>query len=60
LSDRGYNSQISSFRAPVERLVAHFKNWKIIHTEYRRPHSTYHDAFDAARAPFFSITWGFE
>jgi len=28
---------------------------------YRRPYSTYHDAFDAARALFFfSITWGFE
>ena len=26
LSDKDYNSQIASFRAPVERLVAHFKN----------------------------------
>jgi DDE superfamily endonuclease len=61
LSDKEYNSQISSFRAPVERLVAHFKNWKIFHTDYRRPYSTYHDAFDAARALFFfSITWGVE
>jgi hypothetical protein len=54
-------SQIASFRAPVERLVAHFKNWKMLHTDYRRPYATYHDAFDAARALFFfSITWGFE
>jgi len=61
LSDKEYNSQISSFRAPVERLVAHFKNWKIFHTDYRRPYSTYHDAFDAARGLFFfSITWGSE
>ena|SRR6266436_5197407 len=60
-SDKEYNSQISSFRAPVERLVAHFKNWKMLHTDYRRPYSTYHDAFDAARALFFfSIKWGFE
>ena len=29
ISDKEYNSQIASFRAPVERLVAHFKNWKI-------------------------------
>jgi DDE superfamily endonuclease len=61
LSDKEYNSQISSFRAPVERLVGHFKNWKIFHTDYRRPHDTYPDAFDAARSLFFfSITWGFE
>ena len=32
----------------------------MLHTDYRRPYSTYHDAFDAARALFFfSITWGF-
>jgi hypothetical protein len=29
--------------------------------DYRRPYSTYQDAFGAARALFFfSITWGFE
>ena len=61
MSDKEYNSQISSFRAPIERLVGHFKNWKIFHTDYRRPYSTYQDAFDAARVLFFfSITWGFE
>jgi hypothetical protein len=61
LSDKEYNSQVSSFRAPVERIIAHFKNWKMLHTDYRRPYATYHDAFDAARALFFfSITWGFE
>jgi hypothetical protein len=61
MSDKEYNSQISSFRAPAERVFAHFKNWKVFHTDYRRPYSTYHDAFDAARALFFfSITWGFE
>jgi hypothetical protein len=61
MSDKEYNSQISSFRAPIERLVAHFKNWKMLHTDYRRPYSTYDDAFDATRALlFFSITWGFE
>jgi hypothetical protein len=61
MSDKEYNSQIASFWAPVERLVAHFKNWKIFHTDYRRPYSTYDDAFDAARGLFFfSITWGYE
>lgn len=60
-SDKEYNSQVSSFRAPIERLVGHFKNWKIFHTDYRRPYTTYRDAFDAARGLFFfSITWGFE
>jgi hypothetical protein len=55
------NTCLASLRAPVERVVAHFKNWKIFHTDYRRPYSTYRDSFDAARALFFfSIKWGFE
>lgn len=58
MSDKEYNSQIASFRAPVERLAAHFKSWKIFHSDYRRPYSTYDDAFDADRGLFFfSITW---
>jgi hypothetical protein len=61
MSDKDYNSQIASFRAPVERLVAHFKSWKIFHTDYRRPYETYRDSFDAARGLFFfSLIWGFE
>jgi DDE superfamily endonuclease len=60
-SDKDYNAQVSSLRAPVERLVAHFKLWRVFHTDYRRPHDTYREAFDAARGLyFFSITWGFE
>lgn len=55
------NAEISALRAPVERLVAHFKNWRIMHTDYRRSYATYRDAYDAARALFFfSLTWGFE
>jgi hypothetical protein len=60
-SDKGYNAQVSSLRAPIERLIAHFKSWRILHTDYRRPYRTYRDAYDAARGLyFFSIIWGFE
>lgn len=59
--DKESNAAISALRAPVERLIAHFKSWRIFHTDYRRPYRTYREAFDAARALFFfSITWGFE
>jgi hypothetical protein len=55
------NAALSALRAPIERVVAHFKNWRILHTDYRRPYITYRDAFDAARALFFfSIKWSFE
>jgi len=59
--DKKNNAAISGLRAPVERAFAHFKSWRIFHTDYRRPYDTYHDTFDAARGLFFfSITWGFE
>ena len=59
--DKKNNTIISALRAPVERVIAHFKSWRIFHTDYRRPHDTYHDAYDAARGLFFfSVTWGFE
>ena len=59
--DKENNAVVSALRAPVERLVAHFKSWRIFHTDYRRAYKTYRDAYDAARGLFFfSITWGFE
>jgi len=59
--DKANNTAISRLRASVERLIAHFKSWRILHTDYRRPYDTYRDAYDATRGLFFfSITWGFE
>ena len=61
IGDKKNNAIISGLRAPVERLVAHFKSWRIFHTDYRRPYHTYSDSYDAARGLFFfSVTWGFE
>jgi transposase len=45
--DQANNAVISALRAPVERLVAHFKSWRIFHTDYRRPYHTYHEAYSA-------------
>jgi hypothetical protein len=59
--DKECNAEISALRAPVERVIAHFKSWRIFHTDYRRPYHTYHDAYNAGRALFFfSATWDFE
>jgi hypothetical protein len=59
--DKANNTVIARLRAPVERLIAHSKSWRILHTDYRRPYDTYRDAYDATRGLFFfSITWGFE
>lgn len=36
-SDEASNAAISALRAPVERLIAHFKSWRIFHTELSSP-----------------------
>jgi hypothetical protein len=60
-NDKKCNAEISALRAPIERVVAHFKSWRIFHTDYRRPHHTYRDAYDATRGLFFFVLrWGIE
>lgn len=53
LREHAYNSQISSLRAPVERAVAHLKNWKILFTDYRRPLATRLRSWRAAIGLYF-------
>ena len=60
-ADKECNTEMSTLRAPVERAIAHFKSWRILHTDYRRPYHTYHDAYNATRGLFFySTSFGFE
>jgi len=53
MREREYNNQISSIRAPIERAVAHLKNWKILFTDYRRPLKTFLDSWRAAIGLYF-------
>lgn len=60
-TDKQDNKVISALRAPIEHVVAHFKSWRIFNDDYRRPHDTYNESYDAGCGLFFfSITWGFE
>ena len=36
-----FNTAINQTRAVVERVIAHLKNWRILHTDYRRPFDTF-------------------
>lgn len=38
---KAYNKDINSLRSAVERSIAHIKTWRMLHTDYRRPVSTY-------------------
>src|SRR5664279_2133118 len=51
--DRAINHDINSLRAAVELANAHIKNWKILHTDYRRPLKTFTTTLNAARGLIF-------
>jgi hypothetical protein len=53
LREEEFNRQHSSLRAPIERLVANIKTWRILHTDYRRPLRTYVNSFKAAIGLYF-------
>jgi DDE superfamily endonuclease/Helix-turn-helix of DDE superfamily endonuclease len=36
-----FNTQINKIRYVIERIIANFKTWRIMHTDYRRPLATF-------------------
>jgi hypothetical protein len=48
-----YNREIARMRAPVERVIANIKTWRILHTDYRRPLSTFRETISCTLALHF-------
>jgi DDE superfamily endonuclease len=42
-----YNVQVSKIRWMIEQVISHFKNWTIMHTDYRRPLGTFSTTISA-------------
>jgi hypothetical protein len=42
-----YNGQVNKIRWMIEQVISHFKNWTIMHTDYRRPLKTFETAISA-------------
>lgn len=36
-----FNSAVNKIRWVIEQVISHFKNWQIMHTDYRRPLATF-------------------
>jgi hypothetical protein len=36
-----FNTQVNKIRWVIEQVIAHFKTWRIMHTDYRRPIETF-------------------
>ena len=53
--EKDYNQRINHIRWPIERAIAHLKTWRILHTIYRRPHSTFQTTVNAITGIIFGI-----
>lgn len=39
--EKEFNAQINKIRSVIEQIIANFKTWRIMHTDYRRPLATF-------------------
>ena len=51
-----FNTEINKIRYVIERTIAHFKTWRIMHTDYRRPLDTFDTTISAIVALHFTYT----
>jgi DDE superfamily endonuclease/Helix-turn-helix of DDE superfamily endonuclease len=42
-----FNTQVNKIRYVIEQVIANFKTWRIMHTDYRRPQATFPETISA-------------
>ena len=42
-----FNTAVNKIRYQIERTIAHFKTWRIMHTDYRRPLKSFRETISA-------------
>jgi DDE superfamily endonuclease/Helix-turn-helix of DDE superfamily endonuclease len=51
-----FNTQVNKIRWVIEQVIANFKTWRIMHTDYRRPLATFPETISAVVALHFYAT----
>ena len=51
--EKEFNTQINRIRYVIEQVIANFKTWRIMHTDYRRPLATFPTTISAVIALHF-------
>lgn len=51
--EKEFNTAIARFRWVIEQVIANFKTWRIMHTDYRRPLETFPETISAVVALHF-------
>lgn len=45
--EKEFNTQVNKIRYVIERTIANFKTWRIMHTDYPRPFKTFRETISA-------------
>jgi hypothetical protein len=51
--EKEFNTQINKIRYVIEQVIANFKTWRIMHTDYRRPIETFSETISTVIALHF-------
>jgi hypothetical protein len=51
--EKEFNTQINKIRYVIEQVIANFKTWRIMHTDYRRPLETFSETISTVVALYF-------
>jgi len=51
-----FSTQVNKIRYVIEQVIANFKTWRIMHTDYRRPLATFSETISAVIALHFYAT----
>ncbi len=51
--EKEFNTQVNNIRYMIERTIANFKTWRIMHTDYRRPINTFAETISTVIALHF-------
>jgi hypothetical protein len=51
--EKEFNTQINRIRYVIEQVIANFKTWRIMHTDYRRPLNTFQQTISTTVALHF-------
>lgn len=54
--EKEFNTQINKIRYVIEQVIANFKTWRIMHTDYRRPIETFKETISTVIALHFYAT----
>jgi hypothetical protein len=54
--EKEFNTQVNRIRYVIERAIANFKTWRIMHTDYRRPLATFAATISTVIALHFYAT----